>query len=394
MGEEDKIPPTDAKLYNHFKKCVHQLIIDAAANETLSGRQMKAGVNMDGEKVLTPNLQFVTLDKAHCTLRIMKRPFRADSVLGQLLEDFVLGKESLVHVVDYSQVIKNVFAALVSREEDTHTGRIRNLGYAKHRFNSIQKPLSRLVLHISAMVGTATWIRRHRAGRKEANVADAFLQKLNAETYMLLALMADAMDECMLLNRLCDSEDVDKAVLVFEVGRFTKHLNFLFVQRGKACQISLAYLQSNICRIIFGFFSSAHFAKPVFSSFERCMCSYCQACSLWCIESASIHIAELEWIHGCVSLHLIIVCFLLGGALGEGTYANFALEEFKKVKTFVTRAGTKSFGDLTGVAERTIDAALKRMSVRMRKLGLILFRTFSLVRSLTQSQDIKLDCKG
>ena len=86
--------------------------------------------------------------------------------------------------------------------------------------------------------------------------------------------------------------------------------------------------------------------------------------------------------------------FCLEALLGEGTYGNFALEEFKKVKTFVTRAGTKSFGDLTGVAERTIDAALKRMSVRMRKLGLILFRTSSLVRSPTQSQDNKLDCKG
>ena len=95
----------DPVTYNHLRRHVHQLVMNPASSETLSGRHSQSGVHIDGEKALTPNLRLVTLDKAHGTLRIMKRPLHADPILGPLLENFALGMKSLVHVVDYSKEI-------------------------------------------------------------------------------------------------------------------------------------------------------------------------------------------------------------------------------------------------------------------------------------------------
>jgi hypothetical protein len=58
-----------ANLETHILHTIHQLAVDSASDETLSGRMMQKGTNLDGERPLTPNLQLITRDKAHGSRR-------------------------------------------------------------------------------------------------------------------------------------------------------------------------------------------------------------------------------------------------------------------------------------------------------------------------------------
>lgn len=62
-------PDGPDELASHIRHIVHQLAIDAAADETLSGRMMQRGTRLDGERPLTPNLLLITRDKAHGSRR-------------------------------------------------------------------------------------------------------------------------------------------------------------------------------------------------------------------------------------------------------------------------------------------------------------------------------------
>lgn len=61
--------PVPELLEAHIRNTIHQLAVDAASDETLSGRMMQRGTNLDGERPLTPNLILITRDKAHGSRR-------------------------------------------------------------------------------------------------------------------------------------------------------------------------------------------------------------------------------------------------------------------------------------------------------------------------------------
>ena len=61
--------PVPELLEAHIRNTIHQLAVDAASDETLSGRMMQRGTNLDGERPLTPNLVLITRDKAHGSRR-------------------------------------------------------------------------------------------------------------------------------------------------------------------------------------------------------------------------------------------------------------------------------------------------------------------------------------
>ena len=91
--------------------------------------------------------------------------------------------------------------------------RIRNLKHAKHRFDSLQKPLQRFLLWLDAMWAIAVEVACVRKGCGPANIATTFLQHLNGEegveALIQLGMMADAADETMIVTRFFDTENYD-----------------------------------------------------------------------------------------------------------------------------------------------------------------------------------------
>ena len=144
-------------------------------------------------------------------------------------------KDSLSSVIDYSDVFKGYFADLTKKvhEGDLEGVGVRNLGMARHRFESTQKPLSRLVLWCDAAIGTALYIIRvRRSGSREHKIAKHFLQFLNVERLVQAAMMCDGGDESLQLLRFCANPAMDMATALGEIASFMARIDFLFLQGG------------------------------------------------------------------------------------------------------------------------------------------------------------------
>ena len=107
--------------------------------------------------------------------------------------------------------------------------RIRDLGLAKQRFDSTQKPLARTILYFDALMMTACWISVNRQGQPEAQHADRFLKFVNEERVLQLAMAVDAGDESIQLTRFLDTEAYDIAELPMQLYLFFNKLNALFI---------------------------------------------------------------------------------------------------------------------------------------------------------------------
>ena len=168
-------PEVNEELFEHIRQITHQLVIDAAADEQRSGRQMSEGVSHDYTNVLTPNLKMVTLDRAHASRRVVSRPFDADKRLSRLLEGYTLCDDSVCQIIHHKKALTDVWQHAVEKMQSNIGNNIRNLGMAKHRLESVSKPIGRFVIYLEATVATATWAMHKRQGRSEAGSMAAFL---------------------------------------------------------------------------------------------------------------------------------------------------------------------------------------------------------------------------
>ena len=180
------------------------------------------------EVVTVTNLQHVG--------RILSRTFKTDPYLEDIEQKWVLGKKSMVALIDRSNLFSKVFANYVEKDlrpdgNDVIDHAV-NMGLAKHRFDSMTKPLGRLVRHIGAVIATALHIVNDRKGKDEGVAATSWLSRLTEEGFLQAAMMADASDETIMLIRICDTELADTADLPFEVAGFMDRVRFLFGVRG------------------------------------------------------------------------------------------------------------------------------------------------------------------
>jgi hypothetical protein len=160
-------------------------------------------------------------------LRIVKRPIETDPVLSKIIDDWVRSKTSLAALIDNSQVFSAKFADFVTKDADSIGAAIKNLGHANHRFESICKPLGRLVHFVSAAAATASWIATARTGN-EVKRAKHWLAQLDDQSFLLAALLADASHETMQLLRYTDSEHVEPAEINEQVKVFLRNIEYLF----------------------------------------------------------------------------------------------------------------------------------------------------------------------
>ena len=174
-----------------------------------------------------------------CAARILSRTFNTDPYLQEIEQKWVLGKRSIVALIDRSNLLSQVFAGYVQQDRgpDGHNiDHAVNMGLAKHRFDSMSKPLGRLVRHIGAVIATALYICTNRKGKSEGVAAEEWLANLTEEAYIQAAMMADAADEVIMLVRICDTELADTADLPAEVATFLERVRFLFGTDGGCTQ--------------------------------------------------------------------------------------------------------------------------------------------------------------
>ena len=99
---------------------------------------------------------------------------------------------------------------------------------AKHRIESIIRPLSRIVLDPGAFLSFA--VRLYVERRDEC--AGIFLVVIEDKMFILLALMADAGCEASVLIRQVEGESADSSQLIATCSTFLTHITWMFLDRG------------------------------------------------------------------------------------------------------------------------------------------------------------------
>ena len=98
---------------------------------------------------------------------------------------------------------------------------MKDLSYAKQRFDSTARPLGRMVVHFEALLQTAMDIVRERGpSTKEHQSANRALELLDTEAMLQLGMVADACEAVVRFIRFLDKE-------CFEISALPAHIDTL-----------------------------------------------------------------------------------------------------------------------------------------------------------------------
>ena len=155
--------------------------------------------------------------------------------MNETFNAFIEGSESIVKTIVHSPDIKKIFQNRVQQmttSGDLVAGRIRDLSSAKQRFSSTQKPLCRFVLFFDAVVATAYELQTRRAGTAHGKRGTHFLEFIDEERMLTLAMLADAGDEASAVVRFFDTRDHDISEAPVILSDFLSRIDVLFLRRG------------------------------------------------------------------------------------------------------------------------------------------------------------------
>ena len=223
-------------LQDHIRNHIEMFTADGASNEQLAGKMLHpTSLRGDLEKKL-PALRLVIRDKAHATRRITERTISADSRLNHIMNTIVLGTGSVSRMLKNSRHLASIFEEEVSKQERLAgvQSSVRNMSFAKQRFDSTAKPLGRCLLNLDATISTMDIIcARRGTSSPEYKGAFQFLQLIsNDANLILLGMLADACDECLVLTRFFDREAFRLEEMVEQIDTFKRKLQWLFAGRG------------------------------------------------------------------------------------------------------------------------------------------------------------------
>ncbi|CAE7665454.1 unnamed protein product [Symbiodinium necroappetens] len=224
----------DEALYNQIRSKVQILVTDAAASEILASKILRGtreGANRDPEPLL-PNVRLIGRDAAHAATRLLKRPWSVIPCVRDVVVSTITSQDSVAQRIFHS----NIFSDMLQKEiqKDAHLPQVASLSAAKHRFASFSKPLGRIVLHIQALFRVVHSIMFLR----DAGWCKSWLNSMNGEKLLLLALAADAADSLLEFVRALDSETFDPAGLNMQVQDFLSNIHVLFGAPAQAFEVS------------------------------------------------------------------------------------------------------------------------------------------------------------
>lgn len=221
----------DNDLLEHMCACVHALTVDAAGNEVASGENMRSSksVTADNAKAFTPNLQVIIRDKAHASRRILERPWNSDDYLTLVARAFVTDPQSVAqqvqHSSDFQEWYKECCEKSANKVVASNFGHLRA---AKHRFESLCSPLSRICLDWEACLAFLVRVATERSGQASGQFAVSTLASIDEEMMIQAALLADACEESMVLIRFFDEAEVDNAKICTKVAEYLGRIGNLF----------------------------------------------------------------------------------------------------------------------------------------------------------------------
>jgi hypothetical protein len=167
--------------------------------------------------------------------RILARPFEADAFFKEILADSVQGRGSVVQRIWNSDVFGHWLRLKVQESGET-ANNAASLRAAKHRFESMAKPLGRMLLHISPFLDVVQDIITKRSDDAAADCVQ-WVESLSEEKLVQLGMLADASDEMLVLTRSLDSEEVDTAGLHEVLESFLANMDGL-LNRGKCLEVT------------------------------------------------------------------------------------------------------------------------------------------------------------
>jgi hypothetical protein len=224
-------PKLDRQLWAHLNAITEVFVADGAADEQMAGELLRPVALDGGEETYQdhpslirplPNLKLVLMDRAHASRRLLQRTWDKDEYVNSMLNALIWNKQSLVRVLQNSDVAKELFHDLQLDEEDGR-GKVSNMGFAKQRFDSCAKPLARLLDHFDAATSAAAeLIRRRPLKDLQAIGATKALRVLNNEAVLQLGMLADCADITLQLTRFLDTESYDKARLPAKLREYCR----------------------------------------------------------------------------------------------------------------------------------------------------------------------------
>ena len=216
-------------------------VADGAADEQMAGELLRpqalgggGDANANQQHLIRPlpNLQLVLMDRAHASRRVLQITWDKDEYLDSILKALIWDKQSLVRVLQNSEVAKELFHD-IQLNEDGNQRPIDNMGFAKQRFDSCAKPLARLIDHFDAATAAAAeLVRRRRANDPMSKGATKALQVLSNEAVLQLGMLADCAEVTLQLTRFLDTESYDKARLPTKLREFCQACDYLFMKGG------------------------------------------------------------------------------------------------------------------------------------------------------------------
>lgn len=221
------IASLDEDLLEHIRDHVHSVTVDSAENEIASCHNMVSADSCTAMQgvAFCPNIRTVIRDKAHASRRILQRPWACDAYLDMVAGVLVAETNSIAQMVQASEDNRAFFEDCCrNATRRGTTADFKTLRAAKHRFESLAAPLSRLCLHWEATISFLVKL----SGERQSAPAIALLETIDPEMLLQAGLLADATDESMALIRFFDAGEVDSAKIATSIGMFLQRLDFLF----------------------------------------------------------------------------------------------------------------------------------------------------------------------
>ncbi|CAK0821055.1 unnamed protein product, partial [Prorocentrum cordatum] len=163
----------------------------------------------------------------------------ADPFLHQVHSLFVTDEKSPTKLIQYSEQFSAWFQKNISAIEPhlravaKPSNAVKDLRYAGHRFESGQLPLARSVLYFPAVIATLVQVEKTRPNSSaEAKAVTNFMNELDSEKALQLAMLADAGEEHYQLMRLLDYEGFPADDLSFNLSAFVDRVSTLFGAGG------------------------------------------------------------------------------------------------------------------------------------------------------------------
>ena len=228
-------PPMDSDLFEHIRLHIHSTTVDSASNEVTCAQDMAAVLEADlgglskGERLL-PQHKLIIRDRAHAARRTLSRPWHADVYLDTVVQSMTTGAHSIGQLIQRSDDFRAWYAEATERSSSkTCSSSFRNLRAALHRYETLVTPLSRIALDPESIVSTAARIAEQRVGQHPGRVALQFLQAVNPEMLLSVALLADAGDEALQVVRVFDAAQPDPAMASRTFKDFVMRVQGLFL---------------------------------------------------------------------------------------------------------------------------------------------------------------------